>query len=52
MFNSINLSNEIASNVLFIDELLVEIEVFDLIEGRPFFWGHAKHFEAEVLEVL
>ena len=48
----VDISNEVVSDVLFIDELLVEFQVFDLFESRPCFWVLAKHFDAEVLEVL
>ena len=48
----VDISNEVVSDVLFIDELLVEFQVFDLFKSRPCFWVLAKHFDAEVLEVL
>jgi len=48
----VDISNEVVSNVVFIDELLVEFQVFDLFECRPCFWILAKHADAEVLEVL
>jgi len=48
----VDISNEVVSDVHFIDELLVEFKVFDLFECRPCFWVLAKHADAEVLEVL
>lgn len=51
-FNVEDLLEEVASDIFFIDILLVEIEVLDLFESGPFVWVEAEHLQAEVFEVL